>query len=131
MQAAGVRALYRESVSIHEHDGFLADGESTILRLAQPPPICYATSRNQGDEGMAMSFEETGLACVDEDPVLHLLITGEAQTLHEAEELYLNRSMPEILQLFESPLSDEELANHPLLVLLRAHGSRGWEESLL
>jgi hypothetical protein len=80
---------------------------------------------------MAMSFERTGIATVDEDPVLYLLIRGEAQTLHEAEELYLNRSMPEILRLFESPLSDEELVNHPLLVLLRAHGSRAWEESLL
>jgi hypothetical protein len=80
--------------------------------------------------GIAMSFEPTGIALVDEDPVLRLLITGEAQTLHEAEELYLNRSMPEVLHLFESPLSDEELVNHPLLVLLRSHGSRGWEESL-
>jgi hypothetical protein len=78
-----------------------------------------------------MSFERTGIALVDEDPVLRLLISGEAQTLHDAEELYLNRSMPEILQLFESLLADEELVNHPLLVLLRAHGSRSWEESPL
>lgn len=78
-----------------------------------------------------MSFELTGIALVDDDPVLRLLISGEAATLHEAEELYLDRSMPEILRLVESPLSDEELVNHPLLVLLRSHGSRGREESLV
>jgi hypothetical protein len=78
-----------------------------------------------------MSFERTGIALVDEDPIIRLLISGEAATLHEAEELYLNRSMPEVLRLFESNLSAEELVNHPLLVLLRSHGSRGWEESLL
>ena len=75
-------------------------------------------------------FQPTGIATVDEDPIIRLLISGEAATLHEAEELYLNRSMPEILRLFESNLSDEELVNHPLLVLLRCHGSRPWEESL-
>jgi hypothetical protein len=77
-----------------------------------------------------MTFEHTGIAVVDEDPVLRHLISGEAATLHEAEELYLNRSMPEILRLFDSDLPDEELVNHPLLVLLRSHGSRPWEESL-
>jgi hypothetical protein len=78
-----------------------------------------------------MRFERTGIALVDEDPILRLLISGEATTPHEAEELHLNRSMPEILRLFESTLSDEELVNHPLLLLLRSHGSCGWEESLL
>jgi hypothetical protein len=68
---------------------------------------------------------------LDDDPVIRLLLDGEAQTLHEAEELYLNRSMPEILRLFGSQLPDQELSNHPLLVLLRAHGSRDWEDSLL
>jgi hypothetical protein len=78
-----------------------------------------------------MMFEKTGIAMVDDDPIIHLLISGESATLHEAEELYLNRSMPEILRLIESTLSDEELVNHPLLMLLRSHGSRAWEESLL
>ena len=41
------------------------------------------------------------------------------------------RSMPEFVRLFASSLADEELANHPLLVLLRSHGSRSWEDSLL
>lgn len=68
---------------------------------------------------------------MDNDPILRLLLSGEAATLHEAEEIYLNRSMPEILRLFASPLPDEELADHPLLTLLRSHGSRDWEDSVL
>jgi hypothetical protein len=78
-----------------------------------------------------MSFEESGIPQIDDDPVLRLLLSGAAATLYEAEELYLDASMPEILRLLESPLSDEELAKHPLMVLLRSHGSRGWEDSIL
>ena len=68
---------------------------------------------------------------VTDDPVIRLLLSGEAQTLHEAEEKYLDSAMPEILDLLASPLTDEELARHPLLLLIRAHGSRGWEDSIL
>ena len=78
-----------------------------------------------------MDLEPTGIPQIDDDPVIRLLYRGEARTLHEAEELYLNASMPEILRLLDSPLSDEELCNHPLLLLLRSHGSRGREDSLL
>jgi hypothetical protein len=78
-----------------------------------------------------MDFEASGLPQIDDDPVLRLLLSGDAGTLDEAEELYLDASMPEILRLIESPLSDQELADHPLMVLLRSHGSRGWEESVL
>jgi hypothetical protein len=67
---------------------------------------------------------------LDSDPVLHLLLTGQARTVAEAEELYLNASLPEVLRLLQSPLSDEELGQHPLLVMFRRHGSRGWEDSL-
>jgi hypothetical protein len=67
----------------------------------------------------------------DNDPVLHLLLIGAAQTVAEAEEMYLNASLPEVIRLLQSPLSDEELGRHPLLVLFRRHGSRGWEDSLL
>ena len=35
----------------------------------------------------------------------------------------------EVLELLQSGLSDEELGRHPLLVMLRSHGSRGWEEA--
>lgn len=78
-----------------------------------------------------MSFEQSGIPAIDEDPVLRLLLSGAAATLDEAEEFYLDASMPEILRLLESPRGDNELCNHPLMVLLRAHGSRGWEDSVL
>lgn len=78
-----------------------------------------------------MSIEKSGVPEVDDDPVLRLLRSGEAKPLHEAEEMYLDASMPEVLRLLASSLSDEELCNHPLMVLLRAHGSRGWGDSLL
>jgi hypothetical protein len=68
---------------------------------------------------------------LDNDPVLHLLLTGRAQTVAEAEEMYLNASLPEVFRLLQSPLSNEELGRHPLLVMYRRHGSRGWEDSLL
>ena len=63
--------------------------------------------------------------------MIQLLLRGEARTLHEAEEKYLDAAIPEILDLLRSPLSNEELTRHPLLNLIRAHGSRGWEDSLL
>jgi hypothetical protein len=78
-----------------------------------------------------MSVENRGIPQVDEDPVVRLLLSGAARTLDEAEEMYLDASMPELLQLLQSNLTDEELANHPLLILLRSHGSRGWEDSQL
>jgi hypothetical protein len=77
-----------------------------------------------------MSTSKSILPELDNDPVLRLLWRGEARTVHEAEEQYLNASMPAILELLASDLSDEELCSHPLLVLLRTHGSRGREDSL-
>jgi hypothetical protein len=66
----------------------------------------------------------------EDDPVAQLLLSGEAQTFEEAEEIYLDRSMPEIYRLLASPLTNEELAAHPLIRLLYFRGSRGWEDSL-
>jgi len=68
---------------------------------------------------------------VTDDPVIRLLFQGAAQTLHEAEEKYLDSAIPEILDLLRSPVSNAELARHPLLKLVLAHGSRGWEDSIL
>ncbi|MBI1901039.1 MAG: hypothetical protein HYS13_08005 [Planctomycetia bacterium] len=65
------------------------------------------------------------------DPVGDILLRGEAETLHEAEEKYLDASMPEIIRLMGSDLSNEELERHPLIQLVLSHGSRGWEDSLL
>jgi len=78
-----------------------------------------------------MPSSESMIGELDNDPVLHLLLTGQAQTVAEAEEMYLNASLPEVIRLLQSPLSDEELGQHPLLVMYRCHGSRGWEDSLL
>jgi hypothetical protein len=80
---------------------------------------------------LLMPPDEFMIPELDDDPILHLLLTGKARTAAEAEELYLNASLPEVYRLLESPLSDEELGRHPLLVLFRRHGSRGWEDSLL
>jgi len=68
---------------------------------------------------------------ITDDPVIQLLLRGEASTLHEAEEKYLDAAIPEILALLDGPLSNDELARHPLLQLMLAHGSRGWEDSIL
>jgi hypothetical protein len=65
------------------------------------------------------------------DPVERLLLTGQAQTVHEAEEMYLDAAYAQVLALLASPLSNEELGRHPLLVLYRSHGSRPREDSLL
>jgi hypothetical protein len=78
-----------------------------------------------------MKIEKSGIPEIDDDPVIWLLWSGQAKTLHEAEEMYLDASLPEAYRLLASDLSDEELANHPLFLMMRWHGSRGWEDSLL
>ncbi|MGH7856120.1 MAG: hypothetical protein ACREQY_02235 [Candidatus Binatia bacterium] len=64
------------------------------------------------------------------DPVADLIVAGEARTVDEAEELYLDRHLAEVLRLVESPLTEEEFRRHPLVVLLLSRGSRGWEDSI-
>lgn len=73
------------------------------------------------------AFDAAGL----DDPVLGFLLRGEAETLYEAEERYLDQALPEVYVLLRSPVPDDELARHPLMALLLAHGSRGWEDSTL
>ena len=68
---------------------------------------------------------------ITDDPVLRLILTGKAKSLDEAEEMYLDESLPEVLDLLRQPIPDEELARHPLLTLLRVRGSRSREDSLL
>ena len=72
---------------------------------------------------------------VKDDPVTSMLLSGEATTVHEAETKYLNDNVEAIsrmiLELVESDLTDEEFGKHPLILLLRGHGSRRWEDSLL
>ena len=78
-----------------------------------------------------MRSPDANMPELESDPVLRLLLTGRAQTVAEAEEMYLNASLPEVIRLLQSSLSDEELGRHPLFVMYRRHGSRGWEDSLL
>jgi hypothetical protein len=80
------------------------------------------------DVTMASDLEDVARAL--SDPVAQLLLRGGAKTLQEAEELYLDACLPEVVRLLQSDLSDEELGSHPLMQMLRSHGSRGWEEAL-
>jgi hypothetical protein len=78
-----------------------------------------------------MATESAHIPGVTDDPALRLILTGRAKTLDEAEELFLGESLPAIIELIGSPLSNEELEAHPLMVLLRKRGMRGREDSLL
>ncbi len=64
------------------------------------------------------------------DPVLRLIYTGRAKNLDEAEEVYLNESLPEFVALAASSATDAEIEKHPLTQLLIRHGMRGLEDSL-
>ncbi len=65
------------------------------------------------------------------DPVLQLILTGRAKELAEAEELYLDESLPEFFRLCGSSMSNAELEQHPLTRLLLIHGLHSLEDSLL
>jgi len=71
------------------------------------------------------STENTG------DPIADMLLRGEADTVWEAEDKYLDAHIREVIELMDSPISQDEFRGHPLIVLLMAHGSRGEEDSLL
>jgi len=75
-------------------------------------------------------MESKELDLID-DPVVKLLWSGRARSLDEAEEAYLDASLPAFYALLQSPLTEDELAEHPLVRMLVSHGSRGWEDSLL
>lgn len=77
-----------------------------------------------------MALEPDEIAQITSDPVAQILLSGKVKTLREAEELYLDNCFPEVARLLQSGLSDEELGRHPLMRMLRSHGSRGWDEAL-
>jgi hypothetical protein len=77
-----------------------------------------------------MALKNEDISSLTDDPVARLLLSGRAETLRQAEELYLDSCLPEVIRLLEGPLSDEELGRLPLMVMLRSHGSRCWEESV-
>jgi hypothetical protein len=66
-----------------------------------------------------------------QDPVADLILRGEAATVDEAEEIYLDRHLEEVVRLVESTLSDDDFRRHPLIALLLSRGSRGFEDSLV
>jgi hypothetical protein len=84
--------------------------------------------------GGPLNLQEVDSAAEDfvlADPVLRLIYTGRAKTLDEAEELYLDESMPEIMRLLASSMSDSELQAHPLMQLLYSRRMTGMEDSLI
>jgi hypothetical protein len=56
-----------------------------------------------------MAPEPNDITRLTSDAVAQLLLRGRAETTREAEELYLNPCLPEVVRLLESGLSDEEL----------------------
>jgi len=59
-----------------------------------------------------------------------MLLRGDAETVREAEERYLDAHLEEVAALVASPMTDIEFRSHPLIQLLFAHGSRDWEDAL-
>lgn len=78
-----------------------------------------------------MDLNDEEIPGVTDDPVFRLLLSGRARDLDEAEEIYLDESIPEALELLKQPIPDDVLAEHPLLRLMRIRGSRGREDSIL
>jgi hypothetical protein len=78
-----------------------------------------------------MADDHEHIPGVTDDPVLALILSGRARDLDEAEELFLDESLPAIIDLIGSSLTNSQLERHPLLTLLRARGMRGREDSLL
>ena len=70
-------------------------------------------------------------ASLIDDPVVQLLLTGRAKTASEAERAYLDEHLDEVIELVNSPLSEEEFRQHPLISILLSRGSRGWDDSIL
>lgn len=105
----------------------MADRKTTNLNPSPRAGDAFTTAELEADSAL--------WALVADDPITEMLLTGKARTMHEAEAKFLNENVDEIcarvLALAESNLSDEDFARHPLILLLRGHGSRRWEDSLL
>ena len=100
----------------------------------------FSTAANQS--GADKPFTEADLRddpalceIVANDPIMELLLTGQAATAREAERKFLDDNVEliteQVIELVVSDLSEDELSLHPLTLLLRGHGSRHWEDSLL
>ena len=58
-----------------------------------------------------------------------LLLSGKASTGHEAEEMYLDSHLDDLVRLV-TELDGEALQQHEAIKLLMSHGSRRWEDAL-
>jgi hypothetical protein len=63
------------------------------------------------------------------DQVNELLLTGRAKTASEAENLFLDEHLDDLVRL-AMELDEETFKRHEAVKLLMAHGSRPWEDSL-
>ena len=70
-------------------------------------------------------------AWLNEDPVVEILLSGRAETVAEAERLYVDQHLDEVVDLVNSSLPDDQFRQHPLIATLLSRGSRGWEDSIL
>jgi hypothetical protein len=116
--------------------------EATVIgEISYNPSATAGANRMPTDLEVAGALTEAELradpelwALIADDPITRLLLTGQAATVHEAEAKYLRDNVDEVceqvLALAESDLTDEEFSRQPLILLLRAHGSRRWEDSL-
>jgi hypothetical protein len=65
-----------------------------------------------------------------ESAIIEMLLDGRATTVAQAEEMYLNEHLEDVLNLVRSPLPEREFREHPLIRLLLAHGGRASEDCL-
>jgi len=50
-----------------------------------------------------------------DDPMVQIPLRGDAQTVSEAEGKLLDANIRQVIELVESPLTDEEFRAHPLI----------------
>lgn len=65
-----------------------------------------------------------------ETSIVEIILASRAATAAQAEEIFLNEHLAEVLALVASPISEQEFRDHALIRLLFAHGSRAREDSL-
>lgn len=69
-------------------------------------------------------FSESVHSQIDE-----LLLSGQALTASQAEEMFLDAHLPDLARLVIE-LDDLTFVRHEAIKLLMAHGSRRWEDAL-
>jgi len=78
---------------------------------------------------MPENIPQVGDPRLDDDPIVQILLSGRAKTAEQAEDLYLDESLPEVYRLLARGLPPDELMQQPLMQMLYYRGSRGWEDS--